>query len=297
MTKNSWYFCGLLLAGALGGSLKAEGPAPATSKAVTSDSLVAAKIGDAVILQKEILDTLNTAMPGILEIKNKNPKQFELFYDFVLKSAILERLFAVASAKEADRLMQDPKVKNALESTRKSILSLAYRNDVISKKVTDGEIKKAFDTQAVPEQMVTIGMILVDKEDIAKAIVKELKKGVSFEKLSKSRSIAPNKNTGGEMANVPSSSLPPEINKLAVGTFSDPISIKGKWAIILKKSSKKATLEEATPVIRAKLETDATKTLVEDLSKAIPVVIHDMKGAPTQEVYKLPSEMPMTPAG
>ena len=79
MTKNSWYFCGLLLAGALGGSLKTEGPAPATSKAMTSDSLVAAKIGDAAILQKEILEILNTAMPGILELKNKIPNNLSSF--------------------------------------------------------------------------------------------------------------------------------------------------------------------------------------------------------------------------
>ncbi len=113
---------------------------------------------------------------------------------------------------------------------------------------------------------VRVRQILVHDEELANQIVAKLKRGASFEELSRQHSLAPNAKKGGEIGFVSRGELPKmfedEIFSLSPGAVSNAIRTDASFHIF-KVDERRAPglidLATAAPVISARLRDDAIR--------------------------------------
>jgi parvulin-like peptidyl-prolyl isomerase len=122
---------------------------------------------------------------------------------------------------------------------------------------------------------VKVRQILVNEEALANEIAAKLKKGASFEDLSVEHSRAANAKRGGEIGFVTRGDLPKmfeeEIFALHPGQISSVIRTDNSFHLFKVEEHRQPgimTLEAAAPVIRARLQEDATRARMAQLVSA-----------------------------
>lgn len=159
----------------------------AEDKAAT-DTVIATVNGDKV---------MQSTLDGYLAILKKSGKED--------KQAAIDDLIAteiaLQEAKKTDILERPETIKAIKDFTRNVLLKTWTKEKVESFKISDEDIKKAYDervTQLASKEF-NARHILVKTEDEAKAIIKELKDGADFEKLAKEKSTGPSGSNGGSL--------------------------------------------------------------------------------------------------
>jgi peptidyl-prolyl cis-trans isomerase C len=195
--------------------------------------------------------------------------------DNVVNELIARELFV----QEADKLglARSPDVQKQLDSARTEILSQAVIRDYVKKNpVTDAEIKAEYDRiskQGSGKQFKT-RHILVEKEDAAKKVIEDIKKGAKFEDLAKAQSKDPGSaQNGGDLDWVsPGSVVPPfaeAMAKLEKGKMTEtPVQSNFGWHVIRVediRDAKPPAFEEIKPQIQQFLGQKKVAGLVEAL--------------------------------
>ncbi len=180
---------------------------------------------------------------------------------------------------EADKrgLGNSPDMKTQLELARQSIMINALFNDQKkAKPITDAEIQASYDgfkAQASGTEY-RARHILVDKEDKAKALIAQLKKGAKFEDLAKKNSKDPgSKDKGGDLDFADPKSYVPEFSaalvQLKKGEITQtPVKSEFGYHIIKLEDTRETpfpSLEEVKPQIQKNLEQQRITQFREDL--------------------------------
>jgi peptidyl-prolyl cis-trans isomerase C len=136
----------------------------------------------------------------------------------------------------------------------------------------DAEIRAYYDqhpSEFRSGEEVHVRQILVHDESAANDIVARLKKGESFQELSRQYSLAPNAKKGGEIGYVSRGELPKmfedEIFALKPGSSSGVIQTENSYHIFQVDDRRPAgviDLPTAAPVIRERLRDDATRNRI-----------------------------------
>lgn len=167
--------------------------------------------------------------------------------------------------------------KNQLELARQSILIRELFNDQQNKdKVTDADIKAEYDkfVAANGGKEYRARHILVEKEDEAKALIAEIKKGGKFEDLAKKASKDPGSGAnGGDLDWANAASYVPEFSnamvKLDKGQMTDaPVKSQFGFHIIRVDDVREAQLpklDEVKPQITQQLTQSKLGKFQEDL--------------------------------
>jgi peptidyl-prolyl cis-trans isomerase C len=182
-------------------------------------------------------------------------------------------------SQEAERrgLAATPESKTQMEQARQALLAQALREDVQKKAVvTDAEIQAEYDKvkgQAGGTEY-RARHILVEKEDEAKALIKQLNGGANFEELAKKNSKDPGSGAnGGDLDFAAPGSYVPEFSqamvKLKKGeTTQEPVKTQFGYHIIKLEDTRQAQfpgIEEVKPQIKQRLEQQKLNTFLEDL--------------------------------
>ena len=186
-------------------------------------------------------------------------------------------------AQEAERrgLPGSPEFKAQMEQARQALLGQALREDFSKKNaVSDAEIQAEYDKfkgQSGGTEY-RARHILVEKEDEAKALIKQLNGGASFEDLAKKNSKDPGSGAnGGDLDFAAPGSYVPEFSqamvKLKKGEMTqEPVKTQFGYHIIKLEDTRQAqfpALEEVKPQIKQRLEQQKMAAFLEDLrSKA-----------------------------
>ncbi|MEG0822498.1 MAG: peptidylprolyl isomerase [Burkholderiaceae bacterium] len=107
-----------------------------------------------------------------------------------VKDQLIQREILMQEASKRG-IPNKPEVKFQLDVQRQATMIQAMMRDEMEKKpITDAEIKTAYDTQKaqVGSKEYRARHILVEKEDEAKAIIDQIKKGAKFEEIAKKSS-------------------------------------------------------------------------------------------------------------
>jgi len=191
-----------------------------------------------------------------------------------------------------DKLMQDeifvqeaekrglattPDYKTQMEMARSTILIQALLSDVEKKTpVTDAEIQTAYDEfkkQASGTEY-RARHILVESEDQAKALIKQLNGGAKFEDLAKKNSKDPGSGeNGGDLDFAGPTAYVPEFSqamiKLKKGEFTqEPVKTQFGWHIIKLEDTREAqfpALADVKPQIKQRLQQQKLAAFSEDL--------------------------------
>ncbi len=168
-------------------------------------------------------------------------------------------------------------MKTQLELARQGLIINALFSDLRkSKPVTDAEIQASYDsfkTQATGTEY-RARHILVDKQDRAKALIAQLKKGAKFEDLAKKNSKDPgSKDKGGDLDFADPKAYVPEFSaallKLKKGEVTpEPVKSEFGYHIIKLEDTRDAafpSLDEVKPQIQKNLEQQRLVQFREDL--------------------------------
>ena len=174
-------------------------------------------------------------------------------------------------------LATTPDYKTQMEMARSTILIQALLADVEKKSpVTDAEIQTAYDDfkkQASGTEY-RARHILVETEDQAKSLIKQLNGGAKFEDLAKKNSKDPGSGeNGGDLDFAGPNAYVPEFSqamvKLKKGEFTqEPVKTQFGWHIIKLEDTREAqfpALADVKPQIKQRLQQQKLAAFSEDL--------------------------------
>lgn len=194
----------------------------------------------------------------------------------LLKDELINReILAQESAKLG--LDKTAEAKTQLAQMRQTLMVELLLNDLSKKNpVTDVQIKAEYDqrVQALKnEQQYKVALIVTSTEDEAKALIVQINKGESFEKIAAEKSIDPSKASGGQVGWVLPAQILPAISNVMVnlnkGALAvSPIRTQAGWNIIKledKRAYQAPGLNEAKNDIRQALQQQQRAELVKRL--------------------------------
>ena len=194
--------------------------------------------------------------------------------DAIKQQMINRELMVQEGAKRG--LDKNPETAARLSFSRQDVLSNAYIQDVLrANPVTDDAVKKEYERiKAQSTKEFKTRHILVDKEDEAKDIIAQIKKGASFEKLAAEKSNDPgSKANGGDLDwSMPSRFVKPfgdAMVKLKKGQFTEtPVQTNFGWHVIRvddERAAKVPGFDEAKPQVQQGLQNQAVEKAIADL--------------------------------
>ena len=277
---------GLVLVVLMGAGLAwAAQTQPETKDAPKADpEKVLAKVADREIREKDIDQVIRMMGPqGAMMYDNPQGRRA------VLDELVSMHLFALKGAEE--KLDQTPEFKTAMETFRNQSLTRATI-DTSLKNVTasDEEAKKFYDEHpdqfTQPERVHVRHVLISDDVTSADAIAKiqaELKAGVSFDEVAKSRSLCPSAAQGGDLGEVSKGQMVPEFEAAAFalknpGDLSEPVKTQFGWHIIRLEGRTPSSVEPFDTVkpqlvqyLTNEKKGEAFKNAVEGLKKTYKV--------------------------
>jgi peptidyl-prolyl cis-trans isomerase C len=185
---------------------------------------------------------------------------------------------------EAQRrgLSEKPEVKFQLDVQRQNTLIQALMRDELDKRpVSEADVKAAYETQKkqAGDKEYRARHILVEKEDQAKGIIDQLKKGAKFEELAKQSKDPGSAANGGDLdwagANAYVGPFSEAMTKLEKGKYTEaPVQTQFGWHVIRLDDVRDAQVPPLAQVqgqIREALQQQRVQAFAEELRKKAKV--------------------------
>jgi peptidyl-prolyl cis-trans isomerase C len=236
MMLNTLSMKSMLLATALFSAMSASafaqevGPEGETA-AVKDDNAVIAIVNGYEIRTSEVRMAFDDVIGQLPNLPKK------LRYPFVVEFLVERHLLAQLANKEG--IADSDDYKRRLAAYQAKALRDSYLSQVISKQVTEDEIKAVYEDEAKKlreTERVRARHILVASEKEAKAVLDKLAKGEKFEALAKQFSLDGSKDYGGDLGYFSSPEMVPAFSKAAFelkkGEVSQPVKTDFGWHVI-----------------------------------------------------------------
>jgi len=218
------------------------------------------------------------------------PQMAQAPYAMLLDAKINNMLISDAARK--DGMQNDPDVKRAVRDAEDQILRKAWMTKKLRAEITDSALKQRYDTFAAnfkPEEEVRARHILVETEDMAKAVISDLRNGAKFEELAKTKSKDPSAaQNGGDLGYFTKGEMVPQFADAAfamkVGEVStEPVKSQFGWHVIKledRRLSSVPPFEEAKGVIQQQLAEQLAQQTVTDIRNKAKVKRFNPDGSP-----------------
>ena len=281
-------------------------PAPATPAPAASAPATPAAPADPVVaringeeLHKSDVSRMVSQLPPQVQ-----QMPIEMIYPAVIDQLVSGKLVSSAGYKAG--LADSAEVKDEIKRAEERAVQRAYIQKEIKARITPDAMQKAYQDflkENPAQEEVKAAHILVEKEDEAKAIIAQLKKGGDFAKLAKEKSKdAAAAAQGGDLgyftkdamvepfANAAFAMKPGEISK-------EPVKTQFGYHIIKvedKRTQPQPTLDEVKPQLEQTLSKDIVTALVEELRGKAKIETFQLDGSPMPK--EEPAAAPATPA-
>lgn len=236
----------------------------------------AAAVVNGVTISDKTLDKIVKA--NVAQGQKESPELRKV----ILDELVARELFIQAANKQG--LDKTPEVQERLAQLRQDLLIAALEGDYLKKHpITDSDLKAEYDRQINligDSQEYNLKQIIVANEADAKAIISALKRGESFEKLAKEKSLDPSKEQGGNLGWVLAKQIIPEIanvlaNMSRGSLTAAPIQTSLGWHVIKLEDSrqfKAPTFEESKVRVQQTLMQAKRIELLSKLREAAKIV-------------------------
>lgn len=256
MAKLTGFWAGLALAATLAAPALAEGENAATVVATVNGTEIT--LGQMIALRENL------------------PPQYLSLPDDVLFNGILEQLVQqeVLSQSHAALSVRD---EANVTNDRRSYLSGVVIQQVVSAAVTDEALQKAYDERfkdAAPQKEYNAAHILVDSEEKAKDLKKQLDEGADFAELAKANSTDTGSGAqGGDLGWFGLGMMVKPFEEAVVaaepGKVTGPVKSDFGWHLVLVKESRIAaqpTLDDMREELAAEIENKAVEAKIAELT-------------------------------
>ncbi len=209
----------------------------------------------------------------------------------VLRGMVSEKLIYSEAIKEG--FDKSDEVKKRLASLEKQLIMQSFMESKAKSLVTEQQLKTAYaeHTAALKNQEeIRARHILVQTEEEARAISKEMKKGGDFEQAAKEKSTDKGSGTqGGDLGYFTKDKMVPEFSeaayKLKKGEVSDPVKSSFGWHVIKvedRRPVKVPSFEEMREELQAETSNKAVQEYVEGLLKKADIKYYGSDGKEKQ---------------
>ena len=217
----------------------------------------------------------------MIAMRETLPAQYQALEDKVLFDGILEQLIQQAALEQsiADKLTARDKL--SLENERRGFLSGVALRDVVKAAVTDEALQAAYDARfkdAEPKTEYHAAHILVDSEEKAADLKKQLDEGADFAKLAAENSSDGTAANGGDLGWFSTGMMvkPFEdaVVAMAPGAIAGPVKTDFGWHLIKLSETRIAeapSLDEIRAELAAEIEQKAVSEHVQAVSKSAEV--------------------------
>lgn len=247
---------------------------------------VVAKVGGEDVTRLDVLNFVQTLPPNLRQLPLE--QLFPLAQDQVVNAKVIENNV------KADEVVDNEQVQRQLEETRKQILQRAYLEKIVSEKMTDKRLQKAYKKAVTDEpdvEEVNAAHILVKEEEKAKEIIAKLNGGGDFAALAKENSTDGTAENGGSLGYFAKADVVPEFADAAFsqkeGTYSkEPVKSQFGYHIIKveeKRVRPKPSFEDSKPYLEQQLSRELLEETVENWKKDAKVEVYDINGNPVEE--------------
>ena len=205
----------------------------------------------------------------------------------LLKNLVRERV--ILDEAYANNVDKTDMVKKLLENNKRQIIAQAYLKGIGDKLVTDKQVRQQYDLLVEKnkgKKEVHARHILVEKEDEAKDIAKQLKEGADFDAIAAKKSI--DKGTGargGDLGYFTRDAMVPEFAEVAFkldkGKVSDPVKTEFGWHIIKvedKRDLKAPAFDEVKEDLKKSIMNKALGDYLKGLLDGKKVTFYDASG-------------------
>lgn len=216
------------------------------------------------------------------------PQQYQQLPPDVLYDAILEQLIqqTVLAEEHGPELTLHAKI--ALANETRQLLAGDQIEKIMTAAAGEDAIKAAYEAKYgadYHEMEYNAAHILVETEDEAKSIRKELEDGADFTEMAKSKSTGPSGPNGGELGWFSKGMMVPEFEDAVMamkpGEISQPVKTQFGWHLVkLNEEREKAapSLEEVHDQLAAELQQKAVADHVKELVDNAEVTRPEIEG-------------------
>jgi peptidyl-prolyl cis-trans isomerase C len=233
-------------------------------------------------------------LSDVVEFQHSLPPQVgQAPFAAILDVLISNRLVGEVAKKEG--LSNDPEVKRAVKLAEEGAVRHAWMAKKLRTEVTDATMKQQYDTFVAnfkPEDEIHARHILVETEDQAKAVIADLRSGVTFDELAKTKSKDPSaKQNGGDLGFFTKGEMVPAFSDVAFAmnpgdVTQQAVKTQFGWHIIKVEERRKTSVpsfEEAKPVIREQMAEHVAQKAVFDLRNKAKIKTFNPDGTPVKD--------------
>ena len=217
---------------------------------------------------------------------------FEMIYGPLLDRVIDARLLAMHA--EEENLGDDPEVQPALERARARVLSDALIRRQVSEGVTEEKVQALYEERkadpAFAREEVHARHILVESQEEAEAVIKQLDEGADFAALAEEKSTGPSAPNGGDLGYFTRDQMVPEFANAAFNlevdeVTSEPVQTQFGWHVIkvLDKRTVEPSFEESAPALRQEMAREVVSEFLGDLRAEAEIERFNVDGTPMPE--------------
>jgi peptidyl-prolyl cis-trans isomerase C len=250
-----------------------DAPAASATPAARPDPVVA-KVGGNEIRMSDVQEAVG-GLPD--EYRNLPP---QMLYPMLIDQ-LIDRKAVVLLARKLE-LQKQPLVARQLARAEDSVLQNALFGRDVGPDVTDAKIKARYDATLAGkpgEEEVHARHILVAKEDDAKNIIAELKKGGDFAALAKQHSTDPGGAQGGDLGFFKKADMLPEFSAAAFAlqpgqTTDAPVHTQYGWHVIKLEERRNAappSYEQAHDQLRQEMVQEGVKKVVAQAREGLSI--------------------------
>ena len=259
--------------------------APAGWAATAEEDPVVAKVNGTEIHRSQAL-----------EVRRRLPAQMQQVPDELILPVLVNIVIdtkLVAAEGRRQNLQNDPEVVEQMAKLEELILEQFLISRTIEKSLTDEAVKKRYDKmveETKGEEEIHARHILVEKEEEAKELIAELKKGADFAELAKGKSTGPTGPGGGDLGYFGKGDMVPAFSDAAfalkTGAFTEePVQTQFGWHVIKvedRRAKEPPAFDEVADQIRGEVAREIRAAYIEGLREKATIERFD-EAAPAAE--------------
>lgn len=259
----------------------AEGDAPM----IKLGNPVVAKVYGEDIMRSDVFNFISNLPENVRQMPIQN--LFPLALDQVVNNRVIGE-----KAKGAN-LSEDKEVTDLVKQAKDQIVRNVYLERQVDAQITNKKLMETY--QKLLENISKIQEtkarhILVQTEDEAKAVIKQLDEGADFAEVAKEKSTGPSAERGGDLGYFAKNEMVPEFADVAfsldVGQYTkDPVKTQFGWHVIEvedRRQRPEPEFEKVKPQLEAQLRQQTLAELVNGWKKDAKIEKFDINGEKVQ---------------
>ncbi|MEK9661546.1 MAG: peptidylprolyl isomerase [Alphaproteobacteria bacterium] len=273
----------LTFAAGIAAALPAAAQSPLTGTVPDNPDAIVARIGDAEITAGDVAQAYGEL-----------PQEYRQLPMAVLFPQLLDQLInrqLMLQQGLVQKLDEDAGIRADIDAYRDFLIQKAYLDRYLAKNVTEDMLRAEYDATTGKEEgkpQVKASHILLQSEDDAKAIIKELGDGADFAQLARDKSTGPSASQGGDLGYFNREQMVAPFADAAFAmdegeTSAEPVKTQFGWHVIKvtgKRTQPPPSFEDVRGQIEDRLTRDVLEAHMAELREATPVEKFNPDGTP-----------------